>query len=687
MINKSKKQQNHSINKCTFTCTLLKYTKPYFITIILSSVMLLFVIGTEMYKPILIGETIDDVLTNNKNIHEITQKFNDNSINIQGLNLLIDIDNMSFLSQYAIVEKDEMADQQILIFPLSLKTIENLNTANITIKNDQYLINEKLYSGIILTKKEIKMLKRNDIKDLLKKIFMYLILILFGVIVSYVQRITLHSATQKIIFDIRKDIFLKLHTLSISYYDSMPIGKLITIIMHDTETLSRMFSDIAINSVINIMSIMAIVIMMFLLNTDLAICISLAILIMLVITAYYRKYSKESWKEIRDSISKLNVFLSEHIASLKIIKIFAEEERISSEFNKLNTTLKNANVKFLMIFGLFPPTLSFMQIALIALVLWYSANQYAVGGVSIGMVVIFLQYVNKLSNPIQELSEQLNILQSAIVSGEQIFDLLENDSVEIDYGTMNLPTSSSQAIEFKNVWFKYNEEEWILKDVSFYIKSGESVAIVGKTGAGKTTIINLLTRSYEITKGEILFNGINIDRFKKSQLRQYIGQMMQDDFIFTGDIFKNVKLFNDSIKDSEIIKLSKKIGAHEFISRLPNKYNEEIGNGGTEISTGQKQLLSILRTLAYNPTLIILDEATSSIDPISERIIQYAINEIMKDKTSIIIAHRLSTIKNVDKIIVIDKGTINDIGNHEELKIKNGLYTQLCNNSFYTSIS
>lgn len=687
MINKSNKQQNHSINKCTFTCTLLKYTKPYFITIILSSVMLLFVIGTEMYKPILIGETIDDVLTNNKNIHEITQKFNDNSINIQGLNLSIDIDNVSFLSQYAIVEKDEMADQQILIFPLSLKTIENLNTANITIKNDQYLINEKLYSGIILTKKEIKMLKRNDIKDLLKKIFMYLILILFGVIVSYVQRITLHSATQKIIFDIRKDIFLKLHTLSISYYDSMPIGKLITIIMHDTETLSRMFSDIAINSVINIMSIIAIVIMMFLLNTDLAICISLAILIMLVITAYYRKYSKESWKEIRDSISKLNVFLSEHIASLKIIKIFAEEERISSEFNKLNTTLKNANVKFLMIFGLFPPTLSFMQIALIALVLWYSANQYSVGGVSIGMVVIFLQYVNKLSNPIQELSEQLNILQSAIVSGEQIFDLLENDSVEIDYGTMNLPTSSSQAIEFKNVWFKYNEEEWILKDVSFYIKSGESVAIVGKTGAGKTTIINLLTRSYEITKGEILFNGINIDRFKKSQLRQYIGQMMQDDFIFTGDIFKNVKLFNDSIKDSEIIKLSKKIGAHEFISRLPNKYNEEIGNGGTEISTGQKQLLSILRTLAYNPTLIILDEATSSIDPISERIIQYAINEIMKDKTSIIIAHRLSTIKNVDKIIVIDKGTINDIGNHEELKIKNGLYTQLCNNSFYTSIS
>ena len=240
-----------------------------------------------------------------------------------------------------------------------------------------------------------------------------------------------------------------------------------------------------------------------------------------------------------------------------------------------------------------------MQISLIALVLWYSRNQHAVGGVSIGGVVIFLQYVNKLSDPIQELSEQLNILQSAIVSGEQIFDLLENDSIEIDYDTIYLPISSSQAVEFKNVWFKYNEDEWILKDVSFYIKSGESVAIVSKTGAGKTTIINLLTRSYDITKGKILLNGINIDKFKKSQLREYIGKMMQDDFIFTGDIFKNVKLFNNSIKDSKIIKLSKKIGAHEFISRLPNKYNEQIGNGETEISTGQKQLLSILRTLAY----------------------------------------------------------------------------------------
>jgi len=382
-------------------------------------------------------------------------------------------------------------------------------------------------------------------------------------------------------------------------------------------------------------------------------------------------------REIRSKISALNAFISEHVSGMKIVQILAVENEIFDNFKNENEKLKKEHIKQLFTFAIYNPTNFLMNITATSILLWFGGKMVIEGTITIGTIVIFQRYISKFFEPIQELAEQLNIIQSAAAASERIFGLLDEEP-EIKDGDNAIEMKRFKgSIEFKIVWFSYKKDEWILKDVSFIVNPGESVAFVGATGAGKTTIQNLICRYYDIQRGEILIDGINIRDIKVSDLRKNIGQMLQDVFLFSGDIKSNIRLQNENITDEEIVESSKYVNADSFISKLDDKYDEHVIENGAAFSAGQRQLISFARTLAFKPDILILDEATANIDTETEALIQDALKKIMKGRTTLIVAHRLSTIQNSDKIIVMHKGEIREEGTHQELLTKKGIYYKL----------
>ena len=396
-----------------------------------------------------------------------------------------------------------------------------------------------------------------------------------------------------------------------------------------------------------------------------------------VFTFTFKTVSKKIHREIRGKISAMNAFISEHISGMKLVQIFTAEEAIFDKFKRENENLKKEQMKQLLTFSIYNPTNYLMRISAYCILLWFGGRMVVEGTVSIGTLVVFQRYITKFFEPIQELAEQLNIIQSASAASERIFLLLDEEPEIKDRENALEIDSFKGSIEFKNVWFAYKEDEWVLRDVSFKVNPGESVAFVGATGAGKTTIQNLICRYYDIQKGEILVDGINIKDIKVSSLRSNIGQMLQDVFLFSGDIKSNIRLRNEEISDEEIIEASKYVNADSFISKYEDAYNHRVIENGAAFSAGQRQLISFARTLAFKPDILILDEATANIDTETEVLIQDALKKLMKDRTTLIVAHRLSTIQNSDKIIVMHKGKIREEGTHQELLFKKGLYYKL----------
>lgn len=648
------------------TVFVYTYMKKFLLPMFVSAILLFGLIGVELYKPILIGETIDNILTKDHFLYKVVDEPVEGSITVGNLKLLkVSMDDDAN-AIYVVVMKNPIDRRYILITDVSYGDMMGLYYQ----KNNYADLNKKIEEDELeyqdISSSEIKLVRSSDIQWLIRNAGIFCIVVLVGICFEYAHRIILHNVTQKILVSIRLDLYKKLHQLSMTFFNKKSVGDIITTINHDTEVLSILFNDVIINALINILSIVSILVVMFVLNVKLALYISIVVAIMIVLTMIYRSYSKNSWVVIRGSISNLNVFLSEHISAIKTIKIYLGEKQILREFDTLNTNLKNAQVRFLLIFGLFPPTLSFMHIVLIALVVGFGSSQVAVGGMTVGTIVIFIYYINKLDNPIQELSEQLSIFQSALVSAEKINEILSLDEIEIDKGQLLLSQSDHIDIEFEDVWFRYGDDQaWAIKHTSFKIANGETIALIGSTGSGKSTIIKLLTRFYEVDQGKILLNGICILDYDKSDLRTYFGQMIQDKYIFRGTLLENIKMFREDITDKQVFKLSKKIGAHDFIEKLPNKYLETIGDGGTSLSAGQSQIVGIMRTLVGNPRAIIFDEATASIDPISERLLQVTMDELMKERTAIIIAHRMSTIRSVDKLVVVEGGCVRVVDGSE----------------------
>ncbi len=519
--------------------------------------------------------------------------------------------------------------------------------------------------------------RQNDINGIIKIALIYLLSVVITFFLNYTQAVILSKAGQKIIYNIRLEVFTHLNNLSMSFFAENPIGRLVTRVTNDTEALNEMYTSVIVNVLKSCFVLIGIIVTMITYNLKLSMLTFTVIPFIVLFTFVFNHISMKTHRKIRGKISALNAFISEHISGMRIVQIFSVENEIFNNFKNENEKLKNEHFKQIFTFAIYNPTNFLMNITATSILLWFGGKMVMEGTVTIGTIVIFQRYVSKFFEPIQELAEQLSVIQSASAASERIFELLDvepeikdsENAMEIDH--------FKGSIEFKNVWFSYKKDEWILKDVSFKIGPGESIAFVGATGAGKTTIQNLICRYYDIQKGEILIDGINILDIKISSLRKNIGQMLQDVFLFSGDIKGNIRLQNENITDEEIIEASKYVNADSFISKLDSKYDEHVIENGAAFSAGQRQLISFARTLAFKPDILILDEATANIDTETEVLIQDALKKIMKGRTTLIVAHRLSTIQNSDKIIVMHKGEIREEGTHQELLSKKGIYYKL----------
>jgi len=482
---------------------------------------------------------------------------------------------------------------------------------------------------------------------------------------------------QKVIYQIRLDVFKHLHKLDISFFNNNPIGRLVTRATNDVETLSELYSSVIVTLVRSVGTLIGIIVTMLTFNLELSLITFTTIPVIIVITTIFTNILMKRWSAIRSKISALNAFVSEHVSGMKIIQIFTAEKKTYDKFTNKTEELRKSHLKQIVTHSIYGPSIYLLNILATVLLIIFGSKMYMAGAITIGTIVTFQRYIGRFFDPIQEFAEQLNVIQASKVSAQRIFGLLDEQPSIIEKENAIELTDIKGDIEFKNVWFAYKDEDWILKDVSFKIQAGQSVAFVGATGAGKTTIQNLIGRYYDVQKGEILLDGINIKDIKIDSLRIKIGQMLQDVFLFTGDIESNIRLKNEEIGQDELIASAKYVNADNFISKLKLQYKEPVLEGGTSLSAGQRQLISFARTLAYKPRILILDEATANIDTETELLIQDALRKIMEGRTTLIVAHRLSTIQNCDNIIVMHKGRVVEQGNHQALLKQKGIYYKL----------
>jgi ATP-binding cassette, subfamily B, multidrug efflux pump len=507
----------------------------------------------------------------------------------------------------------------------------------------------------------------------------FFIVLLISFSVMYIQNVWLQKIGQKIVVTMRDEVFNHIQSLSIGQINQVPVGKLVTRVTNDTNTISEMYTNVAVNLIRNSIYLVAILVILFIYNWKITLWLMLVIPFVLVASYIFRKFSRASYRRVRANVSEVNAFLSENLSGMKVTQIFNQEDKKRSEFNERSNKLKNSYIREILVFGIYSPTiyLSSMMGIIIALYIGVSDVMNPAIAFSAGMLFTYYLYVQDFFQPIQQMAEQFNMLQNAFASAEKIFDVLDTKpSIVDDEDAIELESFSGQ-IEFKDVWFQYIKDEWVLKGVNFKVNPGDTVAFVGSTGSGKTTILSLIVRNYEIQKGQILIDGIDIKKIKRSSLRKHIGQMLQDVFLFSGTIAKNISLNDDEITMDEIKSAAEYVGVDEFINSLSDGYDHIVKERGNNFSTGQRQLISFARALVYKPSLMILDEATANIDSESEELIQKSLQKMMNLSTMIVVAHRLSTIQHSDKIFLMQKGEIKEAGTHQELLRKEGLYYNL----------
>jgi len=501
--------------------------------------------------------------------------------------------------------------------------------------------------------------------------------LIFQAIIQYFLTYYTQLMGQNIIYDLRVKLFAHVQKLALKYFDKTPIGRLVTRVTNDVESLNELFSSGIVMIFSDVFIIIWILIFMFSMEWELTL-VSLSVLPFLIYATFlFRRKVRESYRDVRFQLARLNSFTQEHITGMSIIQLFSRERNENANFAEINGAHKTANINSIFYYAIFYPIVEILSSGAIALIIWYGGGNVIQGTMTIGVLFAFIQYTEMFFRPIRDLSEKYNIMQTAMASSERIFKLLDNDTIiknPIEPITIN---NFKGNVDFKNVWFAYNNDEYVLKDISFSVNEGETVAIVGATGAGKSSIINLLNRFYDINKGGILVDGTDLREISKEDLRNHISIVLQDIFLFSGTIASNINLGDSTISKEQIIKAAKTVGAHGFISKLPNQYDAVVMEKGATLSVGQKQLISFARALVFNPQILILDEATSSVDTETELLIQQAIEKLLKGRTSIVIAHRLSTIQNSDKIIVLHKGEIKEVGTHQQLLNKRGIYYKL----------
>ncbi|WP_025849938.1 ABC transporter ATP-binding protein [Paenibacillus ehimensis] len=506
----------------------------------------------------------------------------------------------------------------------------------------------------------------------------FLSAVVIAALLSYLQSNLLQYTGQTIIFNIRQQLFQHLSRMSMSYFDRNPVGRLVVRVTQDTESLNQLYSQVVVNLIKDVIVLIGIVAVMLQLSVKLAL-LSFAVLPFLaVLTFWYRSVIRDAQRKSRVILSRLNSFLAENLSGIRITQLFIREERQWEQFDHHNTEYYRAGMRGTVINSIFQPAIGFLGNFAIALLLWYGGASVIDGGLTFGVVYAFTHYVRQFFQPLQSLAEKYNQIQTAMVGAERIFETLGEKPAIVDPEQPKpLPKEIRGEIAFENVWFAYNGEDWVLKDVSFTIQPGQTVAFVGATGAGKSSIIQLINRFYDIQKGSIKLDGVDIRDIPLDDLRHYIGIVQQDVFLFTGDIASNIRLNNPEITDEQVVAAARMVHMDEFVRSLPGGYKTLLGERGINLSLGQRQLLSFARAIAFRPQILILDEATSNIDTETELIVQDALMNISEGRTTLIVAHRLSTIQHADQIIVMHKGKVRETGNHYQLLAQRGYYYRL----------
>ncbi len=511
---------------------------------------------------------------------------------------------------------------------------------------------------------------------LLNMIYLMIGVLILESIIQFLQAYMANYLGQSIVKEIRTNLFRKLSHFKLKFYDQTPIGTLVTRVVSDIETIADVFSEGFLMIIADLLKVIIVLAVMLATDWKLTL-ISLTTLPILILSAYWFKNSvKKSFQEVRNQVAALNTFVQEHITGMSIVQMFNREDMEMKNFLNINEKHRNANIKAIWAYSVFFPVVELVSAISLALIVWWGAKNVITGYVTLGLLTAFIMYINMLFRPIRQLADNFNVLQMGMVSSERVFKLMDSEMELQHEGKIKMGTSEGN-VSFKNVWFAYTEEDWVLKDFSLEVNKGEKLAVVGATGAGKTSLINILGRFYEYQKGNIYMDGNELREIDIDDIRKNIAIVTQDIFLFSDTVLNNITLHDPSVSLEQVIEAAKAVGAHEFIEKLPNSYEYNVRERGNSLSVGQRQLISFIRAYVQKPEILILDEATSSIDNESELLIQKATEKITEGRTSIIIAHRLTTIQNADKIVVMDKGKIVEIGTHSQLIAQNGYYKQL----------
>ncbi|NEU09888.1 ABC transporter ATP-binding protein [Flavihumibacter sp. R14] len=521
-----------------------------------------------------------------------------------------------------------------------------------------------------------KFILNNNSTGLIRMTLLMIGLLLLQTVVQYFHTFLTNVLGQSVIKDLRVNVFNHISSLRLKYFDRTPIGQLITRTVSDLETIADIFSEGLIVIIGDILLVTFIIAFMLYTNWELTLIVLIPMPFLVAASYIFKEAIKSAFQAVRTEVSHLNTFLQEHISGMSIIHYFGREKQEMDKFKIINARHRDAHIRSNWYYSIFFPVVEIISAASLGLLVWYGSRSILENEITPGVIVSFIMCINMLFRPIRELADKFNTLQMGMVGAERIFNVLDTNEVTENPGTLK-PEALQGKIEFSHVWFAYNEEDWVLKDISFTVMPGETLALVGATGAGKSSTINILNRFYEISRGSVKIDDVDIRDYDLTYLRSRIATVLQDVFLFSDTIANNINLNNADITRERLVQAARDVGAHDFIERLPEGYDYNVMERGATLSAGQSQLISFIRALVYNPRILVLDEATSSVDTETEELIQKAINQLMKGRTSIVIAHRLSTIQNADKIIVLDHGEIKEIGSHQELLKLDGYYRRL----------
>ncbi|HOK23533.1 MAG TPA: ABC transporter ATP-binding protein [Candidatus Hydrothermia bacterium] len=555
---------------------------------------------------------------------------------------------------------------------ITKKTIPGKETLFVETVDGKFAIEQSKIN--IFTKPQLLDLRGEDLAKVSRLAITLAVILLFSFVFSFLQGYTLQYVTQKVMYNMRMTISDHLLNLPLSYFDRNPTGRLVTRATNDVSALSEMLGSVLVYLIKDAVVIVGVVIIMLRMNVKLTLLVLSISPILLAVTIIFRIKVREAFRKVRAKLSQLNAFVQESISGIRVIQIFNLENLIKGKFRAQNKELYDANIQQLYVSATFRPIIDFLRAVSVALIIWIGGGEVIRNMLTFGSLIAFLSYIDMLFQPIVEFSEKYNIMQSAMAAGDRIFELLDEP---VEPKGKGLKKEIAGKVEFRNVWFSYNSNNWVLKDISFIVNPGETLAIVGPTGAGKTSLISTIFGFYPYQKGQILIDDIPIEEYDLDHLRSQMGLVLQDVFVFSGELKKNIALFNEKISQKEIEEAARHVYAHTFIERLGNGYDTALGERGASLSVGERQLLSFARALAFNPKILVLDEATANVDSYTERLIQQAIKRVLKGRTSIVIAHRLSTIKDANKIIVIYDGKIIEEGTHDSLIQKKGMYYHL----------